>query len=273
MPGPRDRRDSLVAQASQLWRLGAAPSPRFAGGALALSSACSDREEPGGSEGAGNAAGDGDHEERPDPPGGRRAAARHLLREERERPGAEVRRRLLGASAMSLLCVRGECAPSGPAAPTPAHALLAASRRRLSRTSLGGVPWRATVFPALSRPLLCCGLLPFLSGSGETAAERPGESGDLPGLVPVCGGHPRVLPALTASVAQLSTSPVVYFLICVLRLSVSSLALSLNLKPVCRLKLFSHTALKKDVLLASLLWEQNVEMRFYFSFRPFLRGH
>lgn len=77
-----------MAQASLLWRLGAAPSPQFAGGASTLSSVHSDPENPGGSEGAGNAAGDGDHEERPDPRGGQRRAARHLLREKRERPGS-----------------------------------------------------------------------------------------------------------------------------------------------------------------------------------------
>lgn len=116
-----------------LWRLGAAPSPLFAGRASALSSVHSARENPGGSEGAGNAAGKRDHEERPDPRGGQRRVARHLLIEKRERPrrlrarAAEVRRRLVRASAMSLLCVRGECAARrtrGSHASLPRHLCL-----------------------------------------------------------------------------------------------------------------------------------------------------
>lgn len=121
---PGSRTDPSLSEGREfwsltLWRLGAAPSPQFAGGASALSFAHSARENPGGSEGAGNAAGDGDHEERPDPRGGQRRVARHLLIEKRERPGrlraraAEVRRRLVRASAMSLLCVRGECTARG----------------------------------------------------------------------------------------------------------------------------------------------------------------
>lgn len=108
-------------------------------GASALSSAHSDRENPGGFEGAGNAAGAGDHEERPDPRGGQQRVARHLLREKRERPGSAPPRCGGGWSAprpcRCSVCVVS-ARPAGPAAPTPARTLVVVSRRRFSRTSL-----------------------------------------------------------------------------------------------------------------------------------------